>query len=997
MIDSQSLQASALRRLRAALIGVLLFTGWPVRATAADLHEILADYTLTTWGRKDGLAGPIWAITEDRDGYLWLGTDDGLVRFDGVRFVPWEALGGSPLPHEVIRALSVSSDGSLWIGFGGGGGLAQIRAKHVRTYGDTDGIAASPISAIVEDRGKTVWAGSDAGLFRWSGGKWEKLGASQGLPDTGVTTVYVDSSGTLWVGTTVGLFWQPIASEESFQQIDASTDVVRGLSEDATGRIWATDPRGGFRSLGYRMPSEPGPEPGRGSRLARDRRGDLWVATLGQGLWRVRQRRDPSQSTTEKTTVLSGLSSDTVQSLFEDTDGNIWAGTSEGLDRLTPHRVTPITGLGLVSAIDAAHDGHMWVATAEELIRFSQPEGSWQSDGIRWPLPNTHTLRVDANGGVWGATSSGLFRLASNRLARVPLPADQSASGVDAITTDRGAGMWIVRSRDVFHWDGRLELLDRLPLLGRARVTSAYADRGGQLWVAFTESRIGVWSGRGQVRFYGVPDGLGTSPYYTFYEDSDGAIWIGGNDGLTRFANGRFSSITRDNGLPAGGVFAIAEDDSRQLWLATSSGILRLARSEFEAATANNLDQIQFQLYDTSDGLAGFPDWLGDRTASRAADGTLWFVTSRGLTIVDPRLLNSRRTSTHVDIESASADDRRLDPAVENTLPAGTGKLQIQYTVPNLTSPLKTRFRYRLEGFDADWIDAGTRRQALYTNLPPRPYRFRVTTNAEGGGWVESDVSWNFSIKPMFYQTLWFYTVLTAGLAGMVWAAWWLRVGQLRREFSLVLGERQRLSWELHDTLLQGLVGLALQFDAVSKDLDTSPSLAKTGIVRVREQVEEYIREARRSIWALRSPALHTHDLSEALRESGERATAGTGVGFEFGVSGTRTRYPADIEHQLLRIGQEAVLNSVRHAGARRIRMELRYGENALGLRISDDGAGFDPDRSRAAGGDHYGMTTMRERAQRIGGALTIESAPQSGTVVETIVPKSSRPQSQQV
>jgi signal transduction histidine kinase len=365
----------------------------------------------------------------------------------------------------------------------------------------------------------------------------------------------------------------------------------------------------------------------------------------------------------------------------------------------------------------------------------------------------------------------------------------------------------------------------------------------------------------------------------------------------------------------------------------------------------------------------------------------LWFVTTRGLTIVDPRLLSTRRPPIHVDIEGVAADDRPVNFRAAIALPPGTNKLQVDYTAPNLTFPLKTHFRYRLEGFDADWIDAGTRRQALYTNLPARVYRFRVMADDEEGNWLESDVAWNFSIRPMFYQTVWFDAICLIALAGIMWAAWEVRVRQLRREFSLVLGERVRLSQELHDTLLQSLVGVALQFDAVSKDLDSSPATAKALVVRIREQVEEYIREARRSIWALRSPALDARNLTEALQEAGERAASGNPVQFTFTASGVPSRYPADVEHQLLRIGQEAVLNAVHHAHARQIRMDLQYRDNALALRVSDDGIGFDPDRRRDVAVDHYGITTMRERAQQIGGAMTIESARENGTVIEIVVP----------
>ena len=531
---------------------------------------------------------------------------------------------------------------------------------------------------------------------------------------------------------------------------------------------------------------------------------------------------------------------------------------------------------------------------------------------------------------------------------------------------------------------GHLTPFDHIDELKDAHVTSATIDRTGRLWLAFTGSRIGVLSGRGAFQSYGPGDGVGNGPHYEIYADADNTVWIGGANGLTRFRDGKFVAATRANGLPGGGVFAVAEDDARNLWLATSAGIIRLAESEFEEAAVNRQHQLRFRNYDTADGLAGFPVLLGDRTAVRAGDGTLWFVTSRGLSVVDPESLAPARPSPHVTIDDIRADDRHASGA---SLTAGTRKVEIDFTAPELTYPLKTRFRYRLDGLDTDWVEAGPRRQVLYTSLPPRNYTFRVAVSKEEGGWAETEATWAFAVAPHFYQTWWFYALGAACAAGTVWSAWQLRVRQLRQQFSLVLGERVRLSRELHDTLLQSLVGLALEFDAVSKSLDTSPAAAKERVVKIRERVEAYIREARRSIWSLRSPALETGDLIEALREGAERATSGQAVKLEFKVHGVPHRFESDVEHQLLRIGQEAVLNAVRHSNAQTVELDVNYKEREVILRVSDDGCGFDGQPAAEGTSDHYGITTMRERAEQVGGRVVISSVPGRGTTVEATVP----------
>jgi len=978
------------RRIRATLI-LLFVAAAVVPAAAVDLRDVLADYTLTSWSRKDGLTGPVWAFAQDADGFLWLGNDDGLVRFDGVRFVAWNELVPNTLPPAPVRALRVTHDNALWIGFGGeGGGVARISAKTARVFRgqDTPDAPAGPITAIAEDRAHAIWAAGANGLFRFSADRWHKLSTADGLPDAPINNVYVDSMGRLWVGTGVGLFWRHEDTENRFEQVEASPDPLRGLSlsEDATGRMWSSDLVVGFRAVGNRAVPQAPVESGRGYRVIHDRDGNLWVATIGQGLWRVRNRAaTPDRPTIERTTVLSGLSSDAVRSVFEDRDGNVWAGTTEGVDRLVPHRVTPWSGLGIVSTIAVTPDDHILVGTPEGILRFTRTTAGWQRDSTRIPVVGIRAIRAAAHGTVWVLAASGWFRIVGTQLVPVPLP--PKAAPIDAIATDSKGGMFaIARDGTIYRDDGSsVEMAARLSELDNVRITSAFADRKGRFWVAFSGSRVGVL--RETFTSFGAQEGLGPGPHYAFYEDQSGSIWVSGTDGLSRFANGQFGFIGRPNGLPPGGIFALAEDADHNLWLATGAGLLRVPPGEFDAAVSNRQYQLHYRTYDTSDGLAGFPAALGDSQAVRAGDGTLWFVTSRGMSMVEPRLLATPRPAPRVSVERVEADDRPIGNPASAVLPAGSSRLLIDYTAPELTSPLKLRFRYRMDGFDADWIDAGTRRQARYTNLPSRRYRFRVAVSGDDGRWAEREAALDFAIAPRFYQTPWFYALALAAGSLIVYGSWQWRLRQLRQQFALVLGERVRLSRELHDTLLQSLVGVALEFEAIARSLDSSPAAAKARVVKMRERVEEYIREARRSIWTLRSPALETRDLVEALRESGTRAAAGQPIRFEFDVAGTPRRFAGNVEHQLLRIGQEAVLNAVRHARAQQVKMTLDYTGEAVALRVADDGAGFAADAASEETSDHYGITTMKERAQQVGGRLTITSRPHAGTVIEAVVP----------
>lgn len=444
--------------------------------------------------------------------------------------------------------------------------------------------------------------------------------------------------------------------------------------------------------------------------------------------------------------------------------------------------------------------------------------------------------------------------------------------------------------------------------------------------------------------------------------------------------------LSRNAGF-RGGVSSIVEDAEHDLWLSSGAGIVFIRRSEIERARATPTYQPEVSVFDAADGLAGMPISFGGASTTAARDGRLWFVTGRGLTSLDPMLLKRVHRPVSVKVERVTVDDRDMPTKGAPTLPAQSGRLAIDFTALDLSAPLRIRFRYRLEGFDADWIDAGTRRQAFYTHLPPRSYRFRVAAMNGDGTWNEAPEALAFSIAPMFYQTAWFGLLCALSFALVAWAAWQMRVRRIRRQFALLIGERARLSRELHDTLLQSLVGVALQFDAVSSTLEPASPAAQQ-LVRMRKQVEEYIRETRRSIQNLRTPQLDERDLATAIRESAERAIAGGDVDLEFTLHGEPSITPMPAREPLAKICHEAVRNAVRHARANRVRVELRYDPGAVVLRVADDGQGFDPSSpglGERAG--HYGLVSMRERAEQVGGEFLLQSARHGGTVIEARVP----------
>jgi len=978
------------------LIAAVALLGWTEPAVAADLRGVLTGYGVTTWSQRDGLpGGSVDAITQDPAGYLWIGTRSGLFRFDGVRFVAANALTPAQLPDAPVRALLAAHDGSLWVGFGDGGGIERLSDATGRVFDAHDGVLGI-VNALAEDRRGAVWAATTNGLFRFAGGRWEQFRQADGVPVGAVYSVYVMRVGDLLIGTDSGIF-QVDADRARARLIGAVSHHEQtligapiALGEDSLGRVCVNDAVTGFRRIGDAREPMQATEQGRGTHLLLDRSDNLWVGTSGQGVWRVRATRTRRADAIERISSATGLLSDGVESLFEDRDGNVWIGTTEGLHRLKPWKVDQVVNIGLIEGVDVAAGGSVWAGTVDALQRIAVADGT---PAERISLGGALLRAFDATGdSFWVATDRYLARLVNGHLIRAGIGTALPAE-IDAISGDRAGGVWFDDVHEgAFHWNGHsLERRSYPAEVHGVRVLAMYTDRTRRLWVAFADGHVGTIDASGDVRLFGRRDRADGGPYRAVYEDAAGAIWLAGSEGLTRFRRGRFDTVRRGSGFTMA-LTAIADDRAGRLYLGSRSGILRLDVNAFDAALASG--RLRYALYDRSDGLAGLPlSYVNSRRAVRTDDDRLWFVTARGLTIVNPRVLPDS-SPPPVRIEGVGVDDRRIVPSDELVLPPRASRVEINYTLLDLTSPLRARFRYRLDGFDREWIDAGTRRQATYTNLPPRAYRFRVAAYSANGTWDETDASWQFSIQPAFEQTRLFYasvvTVTVAIVALVVWAVWRLRLRKMRHEFAILLGERVRVSREIHDTLLQSLVGVALQLDAMASSSPDSPDLpgaVRKRFVLLRKHVEEYIREARQSIRNLRSPRLAQMDLVSALRDAGDHATAANGAAFSFDVVGTPRQAAPRVENELLHIGREAVTNAARHAHASRIRMQIEYDPRAIVLNVADDGCGFEHDKDTPDGGCHYGLTSMRERAGEVGGTLTIVSAAGRGTTVTTVVP----------
>jgi signal transduction histidine kinase/ligand-binding sensor domain-containing protein len=979
---------SAFVRLSPAFLLVIAFTlAVSSRAYGTDLHSVLTQYTIASWSEKDGLPDAyIYAIAQDATGYLWIGTQVGPYRFDGARFTPWTTLVGDTHAAREVRALRASSDGSMWIGFGGDGGIGVYKDGLERFFDASDGLPIAAVSVLLEYPAGQWWAGTAVGLFQLDGQHWKHISDSQGVPDGPVNTGTINDQGQLLVGSNRSVLELDQATER-FREVSSFTDGPRALVEASRGHIAVSDQITGYRWINQSPSPNEVTERGRGRALLRDSRGNLWVGTAGQGLWRVRFDSNDQVVTVEHATALTGLLADGVLALAEDREGNIWAGTTEGLNRLTPYKVAQVTNVGLVAGVEQADAGALWIGTVDELFLMSGPNAA--------PLPIPHALRggrlraihTDEKGQLWVATDRGLFYWNNGVLLPVKAQRGSMPLHIDTITSAPNGGVWVFdNERGLLLWrNGQFITTTLPPGSGTARVEATLTDSTGRAWFALSNGII-ISTDGDKLRAYDETDGLTAGIYQAIYEDRAHNLWFGGTAGMSRYDGTRFVTVHSDEGFPVSHLTAIVEDTHGDLWVGSGSGILHLPIGIFDQLINTQLTHARYLILNRADGLAGLPlAYSQNRRAIRAADGHLWFVTGRGLTVIDPDAFNTVPPATEIRIESIVADGARYDTHQRVTLPAGTNRIEFEYTTINLTSPLRQQFRYKLEGFDRDWVDGGARRQAAYTNLPPYTYHFRVATTDPRGEWIEADSTWAFSIAPHFYKTKWFAAIVV-GLCGLVvGGAWRLHIRSVRHDFTLLLGERARLSRELHDTLLQGLVGVALQFDAMANDPKFGFSSAqRQQFVHLRKRVEEYMREARQSIADLRLPRVGTHDLSVALREAAERAISDHPITFTFTQQGTPRPISARIKEDLLKIGREAIGNAVRHAHANQIMAELEFSDDALLLRVIDNGHGFD--RHIQSQDGHYGLTSMRERAEELGGRLTIRSN-ESGTHIEAIVP----------
>ena len=957
----------------------------PLAAEDRVIGTGVAAYSLTAWSGENGdPPGDVFALGQDAAGYLWLGTPTGLVRFDGTRFTRWPLSHGVALPTGPVHALVGDPAGSLWVGYGGGGGVVQIGPDATVRYSTDDG-APSGVTAMIRDRQGAIWTAGRRGLFRFFDGRWTTMGAGDGYPGVEAFSIYEDRAGRLWVGTAAGLLRR---QGGRFEVVDAAATNVQSATEDASGRLWITHPRA-LTAPVHAAPPAAAPTvdlPAGGWRLLTDTRGQLWVAAFS-GLMRMSPTgaAAPLLERVDYEQRLSG----SPRALFEDRDRNLWVGMRGGLLRISPSSFVPVPRLAGVNndgvrTAAVGPDGGVWVATGRAVNRFVGAAAS------SYAVAQTTALHLDARGNVWIATSQEIGRLVDGRIEPLPLAGAARPTRVMAMTSDRHNRVWLCSAlRGAAMWDGAT--LD--VFAGRAEVAgrscqSIYGDSAGRVWIGFLGGGVASYEG-GRFRVLGTKDGVAGGTVLSILEDRSGALWFATTEGLSRLADGRVTTITRAHAPLVDLVPVLVEDDEGGIWVGVDSGagILRLQPSEMNKVAANPAHHVEFAFFDESDGLQkGTQTWQAGVGGIRAPDGRLWVATGQGMAIIDPANLPRPSRPMPPRIEAVVVDGRRLAPDQGVMLPSRTSTLAVEFSTVNLSSASKLRFRYMLDGVDGDWVYAGNIREASYSGLPPGEHRFRISA-ASTGAWTEPAV-WAFAVASPFYRTPAFL-ILAAAAAGLVFAsAGWLRMRAVRDQYALVFAERARVSREIHDTLLQSLAAIGVELETIATGLAPEQGATRDALRRLRREVGRAVRDARDSIRELRHNPMQQRPLAEALGDLVAAVTA-RGARVSLTVEGKAQKADPEVEVQLLRITQEAVQNAMKHARANQVAVTLAYEPDRLVVRVADDGRGFvpadyDPPPST---GEQLGLVTMRERAARVRGALSIVSRPGGGTIVEAAIP----------
>jgi signal transduction histidine kinase/ligand-binding sensor domain-containing protein len=714
----------------------------------------------------------------------------------------------------------------------------------------------------------------------------------------------------------------------------------------------------------------------------------MWVGTYGNGLL-VYDARGVARFSAP-----TMLPHDNVVAIHEDAEHNVWIGTHGGMMRLTRGAASTLTTVdaaprSIVTIYQDPRGPLLVTALDGRLMRVD--------DGVLAPLtvpPEVGRLRIrnvfrDSRGRLWiGTDGQGVARLDDGRpVLRLSMKDGLANDFVRAFCEDRDGRIWIGTDGGLSYWDnGTIRSFTTASGLVYGSIRGLLVDRTQTLWVATDRgvSRMALPRADADPRL----ELLRGYKVWALHEDGEGGVWIGTRGaGLFLQKHARLVRFTTEQGLPSDRIHFIGEDRHGTLWLTGSSGVVAVSRRELEAAAADRARPVSLRVYGTTDGLTTNQMTGGVQSAGAIArSGEIWAASSRGAVRIVPQGAYDRRPPP-VLVERVAADDRAVAVSPAITVPPGAGKLEIEYTSIRLAAPENIRFRYWLEGADADWTNAGQRRVAYYTNLPPGQYRFHVAAYELGAPQGARETVIGIHLRPHFHQTRAFLVLCGGVLLAAGWGVYRLHLRSIRQQFAAVLEERGRVAREMHDTLIQGCIGVSTLLEAASNAHPTSPALSAELVERARLEVRVAVDDARQAVWNLRRGTPAGDTLVPAVSRLAHRIGLDAGVDVQVQTDGAPAPLGEAAERNLTLSIREALQNAIRHGAARHLSIHLQFAAGWLRVTVADDGGGFDPLQGRADGDRHYGLVGMRERVERLGGEFTLTSARGQGTQVSLRIP----------
>jgi signal transduction histidine kinase/ligand-binding sensor domain-containing protein len=1005
-----SLTAMLVRRKKRLWLATIALL-WCNCAVALSPDSTIKQLLHTTWGPREGAPlGGILSTAQTNDGFIWLAALSGLYRFDGIVFEHVELPRDAKLRSTDVRLVFAPRAGGLWVS-AYGGGVAFLRDGRWQVYGVEDGLPRGTVFDFAEKPDGTVWVATTTtdGFGRFDGAHWKSVGADLGLP-AGIEPafVFVDGQSTLWVGAS-GQMLTLRAGESQFSRFPYSGAMPPGgrLVESSAGTLWYDADETLFKIHQNPLPMVPS-SPSFHVHAAFDHDGVLWASQL----W-VHRIAHPEQlgdvikvaDIPDAFTVTDGLTAQSPYSLMVDREGNVWVGTTRGLDRFAnPTLEAPLreernrnalvnwTSIGLAPADDA---GGLWVTDSYGTVRRYE-NGRLGAPALKEFI--SCLLRTD-DGTLWLGGRKTLWRERQGRFESLVPPGPDDDT--QALAVDKSGGLWasIAHSGVFYMKDSKWTPYGGIASLPRGLVQTIVRDRRDRLWFSYLDGTVAVLDGD-RVRRYGEVEGLRigavTADYFGHTDQ-----WLGGEFGLARFDGERFHSVRTVPELRLDRVTGIVETAGGDLWLNGRWGIVHIPGAELQRSRLDPAYRANGETLGPFDGLEGTGALYRPLpTAIEAGNGKLWFATSAMFFGLDPNTVVLNHIPPPVVIRALTAGDRTIDPRSALTLPVRTTTVRFDYAGLSLTAAEKVRFRYRLDGVDSDWRGVTAVRQALYSNLRPGHYTFRVIAANNDGVWNDKGAALDFTIPPAFVQTGWFIALCLAGGTLAVLGLVWLRVRQvtvrvhrrLEQRMEDRLNERTRIARELHDSLLQGFQGVMFRLQGVRELLPERAGDAAKVLDSAMKVGDQAIGEGRDAVGNLRSSPLDDRDLATSLGALGSELGAGIDLPskpqYRAVVEGRPRALTVVVRDDAYRIAREAVRNAHEHAKAGLIETEVTFGDADLTIRVRDDGIGVESQilaRGHRAG--HWGLPGMRERSESIGGQLNIWSERNAGTEIELRIP----------